>query len=154
MKQIVQITRPDDLLPLMGYWRKRRQENFLTVTLNGNHEVIKVHHITKGIANGSMVHPRECFAPAFKDLAVALMFVHNHPSGNATPSKEDEEVSERLNKCAQLLGFSVLDHVIVTPESFYSSAYHRKHTALYSNNEIDLYIETLAAEKLLPEYPA
>jgi DNA repair protein RadC len=121
MKEAIQIKNPYNILPLIHKWKNCRQENFLTITLNGAHEVIKVHHISKGLVNKTIVHPRESFYPAIKDLAVAFIFVHNHPSGNASPSSEDEEITSRLSMTAEILGINMLDHIIITPkDTFYS----------------------------------
>jgi len=109
------IRSPEDIYSVVSYWARRREENFLAVTLNGAHDVIKVHRITKGLVNRTIVHPRECFYPVIKDYASSVAFVHNHPSGNASPSPEDESVTERLSQAACILGFSFLDHVIIAP---------------------------------------
>ena len=68
----------------------------------------------------SLVHPREVFRPALREAAAALILVHNHPSGDPTPSSEDREVTSRLAKAGEILGVRVLDHVIVA-ESGYCS---------------------------------
>jgi DNA repair protein RadC len=109
----VRIKHPSDLTDLLVNYRNKRQEHFLVVTLNGAHEIIKLHVVSKGIANRTIIHPRECFYPAIKDNAVAIMFVHNHPSGNIEPSIEDDMITRRLKECADLLGFHLLDHVII-----------------------------------------
>jgi DNA repair protein RadC len=77
MKQSVQIRSPESVLPLMRNWRNRRQENFITITLNGAHEVIKVHHVSKGLVNRTIAHPRECFYPAVRDMAVFIQSPQN-----------------------------------------------------------------------------
>ena len=115
------IRKPEDILEVVKKWKNQRQENFLAITLNGAHDVIKVHHVSKGLVNKTIVHPRECFWPAVKDLATAVVFVHNHPSGNREPSKEDREITQRLGVAGVVMGINVLDHVIITPnDSFYS----------------------------------
>jgi DNA repair protein RadC len=115
--QATQIKSPECVLPLLRRWQNRRQENFLAITLNGSHHVIKIHHITKGLANRTIVHPRECFYPAIKDYAVSVIFVHNHPSGSAISSPEDDEITERLCMTAEILGINMLDHIIITPKN-------------------------------------
>jgi DNA repair protein RadC len=115
----VGIGRSSDLADLLAGYRSKRQEHFLVVTLNRAHEIIKVHVVSKGTANSTAVHPRECFYPAIKDNAVAVMFAHNHPSGRIEPSVEDDEITNRLKKCADLLGFTFLDHIIIG-NGFYS----------------------------------
>jgi DNA repair protein RadC len=88
------IRHPEDVYSVVKNWAKRKEENFLAVTLNGAHNVIKVHHITKGLVNKTIIHPRECFYPAIKDYATSVVFVHNHPSGNAEPSGDDRNVTD------------------------------------------------------------
>ena len=121
MKQQVQIKKPSDILPLVQKWRKRREENFIAITLDGAHSVIRVHHISKGLLNRTIVHPRECYFPVIRDYSAAVIFVHNHPSGNANPSNEDNEITDRLSMAGKILGITLLDHIIITPiNTFYS----------------------------------
>lgn len=121
MKERVYIKCPSDILPLVHYWGRRREENFLTVTLDSVHRVIKVHHITKGLLNRTIIHPRECFFPAVRDYAAAVMFVHNHPSGKVGPSGNDDDITMGLYKAADILGFNFLDHMIVNRAGEYFS---------------------------------
>ena len=114
----VKIRFPTDILSLVKRWRNCRQENFIAITLDGSHSVIKVHHISKGLANRTIVHPRECYYPAIKDNAVAIAFVHNHPSGRSKPSENDVEITRRLCAAGKILGFHVLDHIIFTKDIF------------------------------------
>ena len=117
LSQTAHIKSPECVLPLLRRWQNRRQENFLAITLNGSHHVIKIHHITKGLANRTIVHPRECFYPAIKDYAVSVIFVHNHPSGSTVSSPEDDAITERLCMSAEILGINMLDHIIITPKN-------------------------------------
>jgi len=68
------------------------------------------------------VHPREVFRAAIRRSAAALVLVHNHPSGDPAPSREDEQVTERLSRAGELLGIRVVDHVIVAERGFHSFA--------------------------------
>lgn len=90
-----------------------KQEEFHVVTLDTKHQVIATHRVTVGTLDASLVHPREVFRPAIRDAAAAVLLVHNHPSGNPTPSPEDRAVTDRLERCGQTLGIDVLDHVVV-----------------------------------------
>jgi len=110
------IRHPEDIYDAVKPWARRREENFLAVTLNGAHEVIKIHRITKGLVNKTVAHPRECFYPAIKDYATAVAFVHNHPSGNTSPSGEDESITDRLCMAGSILCLNVLDHIIIGPK--------------------------------------
>jgi DNA repair protein RadC len=76
--------------------------------------------ISQGTLTASLVHPREVFRPALRDAAAALVLVHNHPSGDPTPSAEDREVTARLASAGEILGVRVLDHIVVA-ERGYSS---------------------------------
>ena len=89
------------------------QEEFHIVTLDTKHQVITTHRVTVGTLDASLVHPREVFRPAIRDAAAAVLLVHNHPSGNPTPSPEDRAVTDRLERSGQTLGIDVLDHVVV-----------------------------------------
>jgi DNA repair protein RadC len=93
------------------------QEEFHIVTLDTQLGPIGMHHITTGTLDASLVHPREVFRPAIRDSASAIILVHNHPSGDPTPSREDRSVTERLTQAGDLLGIRVLDHIVVARES-------------------------------------
>jgi DNA repair protein RadC len=94
-----------------------RQEEFHVVTLNTKNQVIDTHPITVGTLDANLVHPREVFRAAIKDAAGSVIFVHNHPSGDATPSKEDLAVTRRLESAGELLGIKVLDHIVLGRDS-------------------------------------
>jgi DNA repair protein RadC len=94
-----------------------RQEEFHVVTLDTKNQVIDTHPITVGTLDTSLVHPREVFRPAIKDAAACVILVHNHPSGDSTPSKEDFAVTRRLESAGELLGIKVLDHIVLGTSS-------------------------------------
>lgn len=73
-----------------------------------------------GSLNFSIVHPREVFAPAIKDAAESILLLHNHPSGDPTPSKEDIQVTKRLCDVGKMVGIEILDHVVVGSGSYVS----------------------------------
>jgi DNA repair protein RadC len=89
------------------------QEQFHIITLNTRMGVINTHRITIGTLDASLVHPREVFRPAIKDSASSLILAHNHPSGDPTPSPEDFSVTDRLSKAGELVGISVVDHIVM-----------------------------------------
>ncbi|MEM9587379.1 MAG: DNA repair protein RadC [Planctomycetota bacterium] len=89
------------------------QEEFHIVTLDTKHKPIRCHKITVGTLDASLVHPREVFRPAIADSASAILLVHNHPSGDPRPSREDVAVTKRLSDSGKLLGLTVLDHIVV-----------------------------------------
>ena len=102
------------------------QEQFHIITLNKRMKVIDTHLITVGTLDASLVHPREVFRPAIKDSAGAIVLAHNHPSGDPTPSREDLQVTERLEKCGETIGISVVDHVVLGRDGCTSIREHRQ----------------------------
>jgi DNA repair protein RadC len=88
--------------------------------LNGRHRLLRQEMISQGTLTASLVHPREVFRPALKEAAAALILVHNHPSGDPTPSPEDRQVTERLARAGEILGVRVLDHVVVAERGYCS----------------------------------
>jgi DNA repair protein RadC len=89
------------------------QEEFHVVTLDVQLHVVGTHLISVGTLDRSLVHPREVFRPAIKDAAKSILLVHNHPSGDPTPSEEDLVVTSRLEEAGSTLGVPVLDHIVV-----------------------------------------
>jgi len=94
--------------------KAQRKEHFVGLYLNARHELIHKELVSIGTANASIVHPRDVFAPAILHNATAVIVAHNHPSGDATPSPEDKDVTQRLKEAGRLLGISVLEHIIIT----------------------------------------
>lgn len=93
--------------------RDLKKEVFCVVLLDARHRIMGEERISEGSLTSSIVHPREVFVPAVRESAGAIVFVHNHPSGEPTPSEDDIAVTRRLERAAELLGIRVLDHVIV-----------------------------------------
>jgi DNA repair protein RadC len=98
----------------------RQQEYFFSIPLNGAHEVINIKTVSKGILNRTIIHPREVFAEAITHRAASIIIAHNHPSGNLEPSKEDKEITYRLQKAGILLGIELLDHIVFSRKGYYS----------------------------------
>ena len=94
--------------------KAERKEHFVGLYLNARHELLHKEIVSIGTANASIVHPRDVFAPAILHNATAVIVAHNHPSGDATPSMEDKDVTHRLKEAGRLLGISVLEHIIIT----------------------------------------
>jgi len=92
---------------------KSNQEEFLIVTLSTQNQPLRIVRITRGTLDASLVHPREVFCAAIADCANSILLVHNHPSGDPTPSPQDIVTTQRLVKCGELLGIRVIDHLIV-----------------------------------------
>lgn len=100
--------------------RDAPEEQFHTLLLDSRHRVIRSVLTSQGTLTASLVHPREVFRPALREAAAALVLVHNHPSGDPSPSPEDREITRRLAQAGTLLGIPVLDHVIVAERGFAS----------------------------------
>lgn len=115
------ITQPEKVRLVCLEFCTKEQESFIVITLNGASKVIQKHEVTKGLLNRTLVHPREIFRKAIIDNAASIIIVHNHPSGELFPSKEDDKVTTEIKKAGELLGISLLDHVIIGPtENYYS----------------------------------
>ncbi len=93
--------------------RFQKKEHFKAVLLNSKGRVISIETISVGELNSTVVHPREAFSKAVKKSAASIIFIHNHPSGDATPSNEDLITTARLVECGNLLGIRVADHLII-----------------------------------------
>jgi DNA repair protein RadC len=89
------------------------KEHFYALLLNTKNVVIAVELISIGSLNASIVHPREILKPAIAVSAGSIVLVHNHPTGNPSPSREDIEFTRRFAKCGELIGIEMLDHVII-----------------------------------------
>ncbi|MBI1290149.1 DNA repair protein RadC [bacterium] len=107
---------------LRGYYLDKQKENFVALTLNTKNKLIRQISISEGSLNQSLVHPREAFQEALRDSAYAIIFAHNHPSGDVTPSRADRLVTRQLGDAGKILGIRVLDHVIVGRDAFFSFA--------------------------------
>ena len=96
------------------------REIFAIVILDSRHQVLGVNTVSIGSVSASIVHPRECFKPAILMGAASIILAHNHPSGDATPSREDIELTRRLRDAGEILGIEVLDHLIIADGQFLS----------------------------------
>jgi len=102
--------------------RDRKQELFKVVLLDAKNIIVKETTVSEGTLTLSIVHPREVFALAIRESAAGVIFLHNHPSGDPTPSPEDRRLTDRLAAAGKLLGISVLDHVIIGDGRYVSFA--------------------------------
>jgi DNA repair protein RadC len=105
--------------------REAKQEEFHIVLLDEKHQVIKSEQITVGLLDKSLAHPREVFKPAVRESASALILVHNHPSGDPTPSQDDKTITKDLKKAAETLGLRILDHIILSKDKALSMSEER-----------------------------
>jgi DNA repair protein RadC len=97
-----------------------KRELFYVVLLNNKNRKIREVKISEGSLTASLVHPREVYNPVIRESAAAVIFVHNHPSGDPAPSQEDIEITRRLKEVGDLMGVRVLDHVVIGLERYYS----------------------------------
>lgn len=100
--------------------RDLRKEVFLALLLDGRNRLLREERISEGSLTSAIVHPREVFAPAIRESAGAIVVVHNHPSGDPTPSREDLEITARLAQVGRLVGINLLDHVILGDPGYLS----------------------------------
>lgn len=117
---VAKITSPADALPLIQGIAQKNQEHFVCISLNGAHEVIETRIVTIGLLDRSQIHPREVFADVIADRAAAVIFAHNHPSGNLDPSEQDRLTHNQLTEAGKILGIRVLDHLIVSKKGYFS----------------------------------
>ncbi len=104
----------------MNDMRFLSQEHFVCLYLNTKNQVLHKQAVFIGSLNASIVHPREVFKEAFRRSAASIICVHNHPSGDPTPSKEDIDVTKRLIECGKLIGIDILDHLIIGEKKYVS----------------------------------
>lgn len=100
------------------------KEHLRGLYLNSHNRIIRDEVISIGTINTNIVHPREVFRPAIEYSAAAVVLAHNHPSGVATPSTQDIEITHQLIEAGKILGINVLDHVIITKDTFMSISAH------------------------------
>ena len=118
------IKTPGDIVPFVRHYAMCQQEHFLTITLNGGHDIIQIHVVSVGTVNRTLIHPRDVFGVAVRENAAAVILCHNHPSGRSNPSQEDIETTENLLEASAVLGIPVLDHVIIDCEHYFSFLEH------------------------------
>ena len=115
-----QVTQPEELAQVCRDVGNLAQEAFIVVTMNTKNRVIDVHLCSLGTLDSSPVDPRVVFRYALLDGASAVAFIHNHPSGDTTPSSEDRAIASRLKDGCKLLNLRFLDFLIAGPDKFYS----------------------------------
>jgi len=120
-KKIKKITSAKDVYDYIYEKLKNlKKEHFLVLCLDSKNNIIKDSRISIGTLNESIVHPREVFKEAIRESANSIILVHNHPSGSCEPSSHDKEITKSLIESGKILKISVLDHVIVGRNEYYS----------------------------------
>jgi DNA repair protein RadC len=104
-----------------------KKEHLIAIFLNSKNQLIKDKIITIGTINSSLIHPREIYHEAIKNLASSIIIMHNHPSGDPTPSKEDLEVTNIIKQTGQILQIKMLDHIIIGKNRYWSYVESQKH---------------------------
>jgi DNA repair protein RadC len=120
-KPVTKISCAEDVFSLFhDRLKDKKEEHFYVLMLNNQNNIIAEQEVSKGILDASIIHPREVFKPAIKNSASKIILVHNHPSGNPEPSREDLEITEKLSKAGEELGIKVLDHVVIGSEKWWA----------------------------------
>jgi len=115
-------TSPRQIYELFSDLVQESKEHFMALHLDGKNRIVCFDRVSVGSLNQSIVHPREVFKSAILSSAAALILVHNHPTGDPTPSAEDLAITRRLSEVGDLVGIRVLDHVIVGDGEYLSFA--------------------------------
>lgn len=97
------------------------REKFVVVCLDSKSQPVSIEVVSVGTVNSAIVHPREVFKVAILTNASKIICFHNHPSGNTNFSKEDEDITKRLQKCGEILGIELVDHIVVGDDGKYFS---------------------------------
>jgi DNA repair protein RadC len=106
-------TAPQQVFEAFQFLMQETKEHFITLHLDGKNRVVCMDIVSIGSLNQSIVHPREVFKTALLSSAAAILLVHQHPSGDPTPSSEDIAITRRLKEAGEILGVKILDHCIV-----------------------------------------
>ena len=112
--------KPEDVWKELKDIREHKKEHFVVFYLDSRNQEIKREIISVGSLNASLVHPREVFEPAVKNLAAQVILAHNHPSGNLEPSEDDLILNKRLVEAGKILGIEIIDHIIVAKDGYLS----------------------------------
>lgn len=122
---IRRISEPKDIVDLgKKFLDELDREELIVACLNAKNEVNSVNVVSIGSLNNSIVHPREVFKTAILSNAASIIMIHNHPSGDVTPSKEDKEITLRIKESGTILGICLLDHIIIGNDTYYSFKEH------------------------------
>jgi DNA repair protein RadC len=113
ISQGTRYTAPDQIFETFKFLKHETKEHFMTLHLDGKNRILCIDMVSVGSLNKSIVNVREVFKTALISSAAALLLIHNHPSGDPTPSREDIEITKRLKEAGDLLSIRVLDHIII-----------------------------------------
>jgi len=115
------ILKPQDAFEISSeYYGNRDREMFSVMMLNTKNKIIGINTVSVGSLSASIVHPREVFKPCILSNAASVILLHNHPSGDPTPSQNDLEITRKLHDVGYILGVNIRDHIILGDEVFFS----------------------------------
>jgi len=110
----ITVKSPEDVIKTARNQLKgKKKEHFLVLCLDTRNHLIKTNTVSIGSLDCSIVHPREVFKDAISSSAASVIFIHNHPSGDPTPSEDDIKMTKRLIEAGEIIGIEVLDHIII-----------------------------------------
>lgn len=121
LKPNTRYTAASEVFNTFGFLRYETKEYFMALHLDGKNRMVCIDMVSIGSLNQSIVHPRELFKTALLSSAAAIILIHNHPTGDPTPSMEDIEITRRLREAGDLIAIKVLDHIVIG-DSYYSFA--------------------------------
>lgn len=104
----------------MPYFKNEVVEHFAVILLNTKHHILGLRDVSIGSLSATVVHPREVFRTAVIDATAAIILIHNHPSGDPTPSKEDIQITNQLVNCGKMIEIPVIDHIIIGGTNYVS----------------------------------
>lgn len=110
---LTRYTSPSQIFETFSFLKHETKEYFLTIHLDGKNRICCIDEVSVGSLNQSIVHPREVFKSTLLSSAAAIILLHNHPTGDPTPSSEDIEITRRLREAGEIIGVKVLDHIII-----------------------------------------
>lgn len=113
LKPKTRYTAPEQIFAAFRFMMNETKEHFITLHLDGKNRINCLDVVSIGSLNQSIVHPREVFKTALLSSAAALILIHQHPTGDPTPSREDIEITRRLKEAGEIIGVKILDHIIV-----------------------------------------
>ena len=120
LKKTRKIIKAKDIYDELQIYKNKKQEYFITITLDGANNIIEKRVVSIGIVNQTLVHPREVFADALIDRASSIIIAHNHPSGILEASIEYIKITKKLEESSKILGINLIDHIIISNNGYLS----------------------------------
>lgn len=120
LKTGTRFTAPSQVFDTFSFLMKETKEMFITLHLDGKNRIIVMDLVSIGSLNQSIVHPREVFKTACLSNAAALILIHQHPTGDPSPSSEDIAITRRLKEAGEIMGIKILDHIIIGQDEYLS----------------------------------